>query len=498
MDQTTKRKILVAVFLTLGAIVFIAGIIGAVYAIRETPTDVTSVGELRSATRGILSGILHKEVKNNETAIKTVELFAFAYFPELLVIGAIFLAAGILIILSEDKNKAVRIKKVTSVLKDRTMLIALVIVYLFFTDMTAGRLFSPSNFSALINQNTYVFILGTGMLMCMLTGGNIDLSCGAVVCLLGAIGGVFMSAQAMAMGTGVSILLMMLIGIGYGVLLGFLIAYVHIPPWIATLTGFLAFRGLGTEILNKASPETKSLTNFPDSFKSIFYGRVFSTPEGVFNWPCFIFGLLGASIVFATVFVTRKNRLAKGYEADSMKAAAAKSGISAAAIILLTYELAWGGGIPTALLWAAGIVLIYSFITSKTTIGRHFYVVGSNMEAARLSGVNTRRIMFLAYLNMAVLTSIATMSNMARFGNAFADAGKNYEMDAISACVVGGVSASGGSGSVLGMVIGATLIGVINLGMSLIKLDQNYQRVVKGAVLLAAVVFDILSKKRSK
>ncbi len=497
MDQTRKRKILAAVFAILGAIIFIAGIIGAIHAItRATGTD--SIGVLRSKTRETLSGILHNEVPKETIPSNIIILFFFAYFPELLVVGAIFLAAGLMTFLAKDENRSIQIKKVTGVLKDRTMLIALVLVYLFFTDMTVGSLFSPANFTALIDQNTYVFILGTGMLMCMLTGGNIDLSCGAVVCLLGALGGVFMSTQAMAMGTGVSILLMMLIGIGYGMILGFLIAYVHIPPWIATLTGFLAFRGLGTEILSVANPDTKSLTNFPDGFKSIFYGRVFPTAEGVFNWPCFIFGLLAAGLVVLTVFMTRKNRLAKGYEADSIQAAAAKSGIGAAAILLLTYKLAYGGGLPTTLLWAAGIVLIYSFITSKTTIGRHFYVVGSNIEAARLSGVNTRRIMFVAYLNMAVLTSIATMANMARFGNAFANAGKNYEMDAISACVVGGVSASGGAGSVLGMVIGATLIGVINLGMSLISLDQNYQRVVKGVVLLGAVVFDILSKKKQK
>ncbi len=387
---------------------------------------------------------------------------------------------------------------IVSVLKKNAMLIVLVLVYVLFMFLTKGAIFSPANFSELINQNTYVYILGTGMLMCMLTGGNIDLSCGAVVCLLGALGGVFMSQQAMAMGAGSSILLMLLIGIGYGMVLGFLIAYVRIPPWIATLTGFLAFRGLGTQILNVASPETKSLTNFPDTFKNIFYGRVFPTKEGVFNWPCFIFGLLAAALVVLVVFMTRRNRLAKGYEADSILSAAAKSGISAAAIILLMTRLALGGGIPTMLLWAAGIVLIYSFITSKTTIGRHFYVVGSNMEAARLSGVNTRRIMFIAYLNMAVLTTLATMTNLARFGNAFADAGKNFEMYATSACVVGGVSASGGAGSALGMVIGATLIGVINLGMFQVNLDANYQRVVKGFVLLAAVVFDILSKKKQK
>ena len=386
-------------------------------------------------------------------------------------------------------------KSFLAVLKKNAMLIVLVLVYLFFLILTGGGIFSPSSFTELINQNAYVYILGAGMLMCMLTGGNIDLSCGAFVCLLGAFGGVFMIVQ--GMGTGVSILLMLLIGVCYGVILGFLIAYVHIPPWIATLAGYLAFRGLGTSILSSNSA-TGSLAPFPIDFQSIFYGRVFPTEKGVFNWPCFLFGVLAAAVVALVVFQTRRSRLAKGYEADTMKAAALKSGLGGAVIILAMTKLAMDGGIPTTLLWVAGIVLVYSFITGKTTIGRHFYVVGGNMEAARLSGVNTRRIMFLAYLNMAILTSIATMTVIARSQSAYADVGKNFEMDAISACVVGGVSASGGAGTVLGMVIGATLIGVINLGMSLISLDANYQRVIKGFVLLAAVVFDILSKKREK
>ena len=334
------------------------------------------------------------------------------------------------------------------------------------------------------------------MLMCMLTGGNIDLSCGAFVCLLGAFGGVFMVVQ--GLGTGISILLLLLIGVVYGVILGALVAYVHIPPWIATLAGYLAFRGLGTSILS-ANSKTGSLSLADQTdFLSIFSGRVFPTKEGVLNLPCFFLGLAAAGALALIIFMTRKSRLAKGYEADSMKTAALKSIGGAAVIILVMTQLALDGGIPTTLLWVAGIILIYSFITSKTTVGRHFYVVGGNMEAARLSGVNTRRIMFLAYLNMAVLTSIATFTVIARSQSAYADVGKNFEMDAISACVVGGVSASGGAGTVLGMVVGATLIGVINLGMSLISLDANYQRVIKGFVLLAAVVFDILSKKKTK
>ena len=380
-------------------------------------------------------------------------------------------------------------------LKKNSMLIILVLVYLFFMVLTKGGIFQSSSFTELINQNAYVYILGVGMLMCMLTGGNIDLSCGAFVCLLGAIGGMFMIVK--GMGTGVSILLLVLIGVLYGVILGFLIAYVNIPPWIATLAGFLAFRGLGTSILSNNST-TGSLAPFPVSFQNVFYGRVFPTNKGVFNIPCFAAGLLAAAVITLVIFLNRKNRIKKGYEADTIRAACLKSVISDAAVLLVMYKLAWDGGIPTTLLWVAGIVLIYSFITSKTTIGRHFYVVGGNMEAARLSGVNTRRIMFLAYLNMAVLTAIATFTVVARSQSAYADVGKNFEMDAISACVVGGVSATGGAGSVLGMVIGATLIGIINLGMSLISLDANYQRVVKGFVLLAAVVFDILSQKKER
>ena len=384
-------------------------------------------------------------------------------------------------------------KNVLSALKKIAMLFVLVLVYLFFLVLTQGGIFRPSSFTELINQNAYVYILGVGMLMCMLTGGNIDLSCGAFVCLISAIGGIFMIVQ--GLGTGVSLLLLLAIGIAYGCILGFLVAYVRIPPWIATLAGYLAFRGLGTFILSSNS-STGSLAPFPVDFQNLFFGKIFPTEKGVLNIPCFLFGFIVAAIIILTVFMNRSSRLKKGYEADTIKQAAMKSGLGAAAVILVMSRLALDGGIPTTLLWVAGIVLIYSFITSKTTIGRHFYVVGGNIEAARLSGVNTKRIMFLAYLNMAVLTTIATMPVIARSQSAYAALGKNFEMDAISACVVGGVSASGGAGSVLGMVIGATLIGVINLGMSLISLDANWQRVVKGFVLLAAVVFDILSKKK--
>ena len=380
-----------------------------------------------------------------------------------------------------------------SMLKKNAMLIILVLVFIFFIVMTKGRMFKPTSFASLINQNAYVYILGCGMLMCMLTGGNIDLSCGAFVCLLGALGGTMMVIWGWS--TGVSLIAMLIIGIVYGCGLGALIAYVRVPPWIATLAGYLAFRGLGTSILSVSITNSISFKDNPD-FLAIFSGTLFKTPEGEMNVPCMVVGIVAAALVVLMVFKTRFTRLRKGYEVDEIGMDIAKSVLGAAVILLVMYKLSLAGGIPTVLVWVAAVVLTYAFITSKTTVGRHFYVVGGNIEAARLSGVNTRRIMFLAYLNMAVLTSISAMTVISRYTAANADAGKNFEMDAISACVVGGVSASGGAGTILGMVIGATLIGVINLGMFQINLDANYQRVVKGFVLLAAVVFDILSKKR--
>ena len=386
-------------------------------------------------------------------------------------------------------------KSVSEILKENTMIIVLVLVYLFFTWQTGGSMFSPLNFNALITQNAYVYILASGMLMCMLTGGNIDLSCGSFVCLLGAIGAYFMTIR--GLNAGVSIILMLLIGIVYGVVLGYLIAYVHIPPWIATLAGYLAFRGLGTAVLGVSSTNSISVKAVT-GFMNIFSGKLLSTKMNTLNMPCMVFGIVAAVIVIALNLAGRANKLKKGYEADSALAVAVKSVLEAAVILLVTYKLALAGGIPVVLIWVIVVVLIYSFITEKSTIGRHFYVVGGNREAARLSGVNTNRIMFIAYLNMAVLTVVTTWVAMARFQAANAQVGTYYEMDAISACVVGGVSAYGGAGKIFGMVVGATLIGVINLGMSLMQIDADYQKVVKGVVLLGAVAFDILSKKRAK
>lgn len=380
-------------------------------------------------------------------------------------------------------------KNLLQVLRKHTMQIVLVLALLFFTLMTQGKMLSPANMSALIAQNAYVFILATGMLMCMLTGGNIDLSVGSAVCLLDVLGGIMMVRVGLPVP--VAMLLMLVCGLIIGSVLGYVIAYLNIPPWIATLAGYLAFRGWGTALLGNAT-----IGGIPDGFLNLFNGTVpdIFGVEG-FNVTCFVAGIIVCLVYTFIEIRTRATKLKKGYEADTLTAVVVRCVIICVVVLFYTYKLALSQGIPMNLVWVMLVVLIYNFITSKTTIGRYFYTIGGNVEATRLSGIDTKRIYFLAYLNMQFLTVIAAWMTLARQTSAAGSNGTNFEMDAISACVVGGVSAYGGSGTVFGMVVGATLIGVINMGMNLMGIDANWQKVVKGLVLLAAVVFEILNNK---
>ena len=417
--------------------------------------------------------------------------------------------------------------QVKDVLKRNIMTIALFAVYILFVVLSGvikgTNMLDPSVVTSLIEQNAYVFILGTGMLMCMLTGGNIDLSVGSFVCFAGATVGLFsvendllnkwfgvwekqmvdgqlqdvLVTPASPWSTPVVLLVALAIGLAYGALLGWLIAYVRIPPWIATLAGFLSFRGLGTQVLTTAST-TNAISNLPSSLTGIFSGTLFPTGYMELNIFCLIVGIIVSAAIVLLNFRERSNKIKKGYQADTMLFVIIKSAIEVAVIMFFTIEFALNGGLPVVVVWIGAILIIYGIITEKTTIGRHFMTIGGNAESARLSGINNKLIMFVAYLNMAILTVIASLIVTSRTGAANSFAGQEYELDAIAACIVGGVSAYGGSGTIIGMVVGATLIGVINQGLSLVGVDQDWIKIVKGLVLLAAVVFEIMSKQGKK
>jgi len=387
--------------------------------------------------------------------------------------------------------------KSLAVVKKYTMIIALILVTLFFTWKTGGKILLPQNVSNLIAQNAYVFVLATGMLLCILTGGNIDLSTGSVVCFVGAVGATLMENK--GVNVWVCILVMVLVGIAIGAWQGFWIAYVHVPPFITTLSGMLVFRGLSNVVLQGM---TVSITN--ETFVKVFGGGAdcyipdfLGGGEGM-NLTCLAAGAIACIIYIAVILKGRMSRAKKGYEMEALAPAMAKMVVICLVILVLSYKLSQYKGIPTALIWVLIVVFIYGYITSKTTIGRYFYAVGGNEKATKLSGINTERVYFIAYTNMGFLSALAGMLTIARMTSAQPTYGQNYEMDAIGSCFIGGASAYGGVGTVPGVIVGAVLMGVINLGMSIMGVDANYQKVVKGLVLLAAVIFDVVSKKGGK
>ena len=384
--------------------------------------------------------------------------------------------------------------KVLDFVKKYTMVIVLVLVLGMFAITTEGSILLPANISNIISQNAYVFILATGMLLCILTGGNIDLSVGSVVCFVGAVGAKLMVEAEMNMF--LAIIIMLIVGTAIGAFQAFWIAYVRIPPFIVTLAGMLAFRGLSNVVLNGMTVSLRDKKDFVNLFgggANCYIDDVFGF-DGI-NGLCLIAGITLAAVFIFFEFKKRLSKLKKNYEVESDAAFWTKLGVIAAAIIAFSFKLAQHKGIPTVLIWVFIVIVIYAYITSNTTVGRAFYAVGGNEKATKLSGINTNKVYFLAYTNMGLLSALAAMVTIARLTSAQPTYGQNYEMDAIASCFIGGASAYGGIGTVPGVIIGATLMGVINMGMSLMSVDANWQKVVKGAVLLAAVVFDVVSKR---
>ena len=385
-------------------------------------------------------------------------------------------------------------KKVMDFVQKYTMVLILVLVVAFFAWRTNGKLLMPQNITNIIAQNAYVFVLATGMLLCILTGGNIDLSVGSVVCFVGAMGAVWMRD---GMNMWLAVVLMLLLGLAIGAWQAFWIAFVRVPPFITTLSGMLVFRGLSNVVLQG---RTVAVSN--EVFIRIFGGGAkcyvpdfIGGAESELNMLCIVVGAVAIVAYVVSTFISRSNRVRKGYAVESLIATLIKTLLISFVVAFFAYKLSQYKGLPTALIWVAIIIAIYSYITSKTTVGRHFYAVGGNEQATKLSGINTKRVYFIAYANMGLLAAFAGMLTIARMTSAQPTYGQNYEMDAIGSCFIGGASAYGGIGTVPGVIVGAVLMGVINIGMSIMGVDANYQKVVKGLVLLAAVIFDVVSKR---
>ncbi len=384
--------------------------------------------------------------------------------------------------------------KISTWLQKNTMILILILVVAFFAWQTGGKILLPQNITNLIAQNAYVFILATGMLLCILTGGNIDLAVGSVVCFTGAVGALMMAA---GYNMWLAVAAMLTIGLLIGGLQAYCIAYIHVPPFITTLAGQLIFRGLSNVALQG---RTETVNN--DTFKVIFGGGAncyipdLLGGDGI-NLLCLVAGIVVSVIIVLLALRTRMTRARKGYAVEPLASMIVRNAVIVAVVMFFSVKLSQYKGIPSALIWVVLVVAIYAYITSKTTVGRYLYAVGGNEKATKLSGIDTRKIYFFAYTNMGFLAGLAGILTIARMASAQPTYGTNYEMDAISSCFIGGASAYGGVGTVAGVIVGAVLMGVINLGMSIMGIDQNFQKVVKGTVLLVAVIFDVVSKKNN-
>lgn len=375
-------------------------------------------------------------------------------------------------------------------MKQYSMSIALLFIIILFQILTDGTLLKPLNITNLILQNSYILVLAVGMVLVIITG-HIDLSVGSIAAFVGAISAILMVN--MQMNPFLAVIICIILGALIGAWQGFWVAYVGIPAFIVTLAGMLLFRGLTLVVL-----KGQSIAPYPDGFQKLSNGFL---PDIFGGANIHIFSIVIGLIISIGLIVlevkNRKNQLKYEMGVTPKTLFLAKLIGIFAIINLFTYILATYRGIPNILVLLFIIVIAYTFIMKKTIIGRHIYAVGGNLKAASLSGVKTKQITFGVFVNMGVLAALSGLIFAARLNAATPRAGNLFELDAIAAVFIGGASAYGGVGTVVGAVIGGLVMGVMNNGMSILGLGIDWQQAIKGLVLLAAVAFDIVNKKKS-
>lgn len=386
-------------------------------------------------------------------------------------------------------------------MRDFGLLFALIAIMAFFQIATGGILLRPVNITNLLLQNSYIIIMALGMLI-VIVAGHIDLSVGSVMGFIGAL------AAVMIVSAGLPVPLVILVCLIAGGIIGgaqgYFVAFWRIPPFIVTLAGMLVFRGLSLWLL-----EGQSIGPFPKEFQVLstgFVPDVFPAAWGAalaelvgarkFNVLCFVLGLIAAVSVVLMGLKKRSRDEEYGIVSEPMSLFWARNLIVAGALVFLMFKLATFRGVPNVLVTMAILIGIYAFITERTVIGRRVYALGGNEKAAKLSGIKTERLNFMAFVNMGVLAALAGLIFAARLNSATPKAGFALELDVIAAVFIGGASMSGGSGKIIGAVVGAFIMGVMNNGMSILGIGIDYQQVIKGLVLLAAVFFDVYNKQK--
>ena len=379
-------------------------------------------------------------------------------------------------------------KKATLNMRQYGMVIMLVVVYIFFAVLTGGKNLTPMNIKNLIMQNGYVVILAVGMLLCVLTG-NVDLGVGSVVASCGAVAGTLIIDFGVS--TPVAMLAALAVGAAFGVFVGFFVSELEIPPFIVTLATMLMGRGLCYVILKA---QTKG--PLPASYNWIGTGFLPTIPVGGVDLICLIVAAVVSVLIILGEIKAVATAKKHGLPTAPTWQLAIKDAVIIGIVCFFFWKLANYNGIPVVLVLMALLVGIYHFITTNTVAGRQIYAMGGNAKAARLSGINTKKVFFWVYANMGLLAAVAGIVLSARNQSATPKAGDSFEMDAIASCYIGGAATSGGVGTIIGAVVGAFIMGILNNGMSLAGYDTNIQKIVKGMVLLGAVTVDLVSKRK--
>ena len=377
-------------------------------------------------------------------------------------------------------------------LREYGMLISLVAIMVLFQVLTDGTLLRPLNLTNLVLQNSYIVIMALGMLL-VIVAGHIDLSVGSVCGFIGALAAVLMVEYEWNYVP--TAIVSILAGALIGAAQGWFVAFRKIPSFIVTLAGMLVFKGLTLALL-----QGQSVGPFPETFQKLSSGFI-PDPLGSLDGGGLRTTTLAIGVVAAMALVFFKLRgrakLAKyGMEQEPYAFFLMKNVFFAGVILFFSWLLASYKGLPNVLVVMAVLIMVYDFVTNRTTIGRRIYALGGNEKAARLSGIKTQRLAFLTFVNMGALAALAGLVFAARLNTATPKAGLGFELDVIAACFIGGASASGGVGKVMGAVIGAFIMGVMNNGMSIIGIGIDYQQVIKGLVLLAAVFIDVYNKNK--
>lgn len=375
-------------------------------------------------------------------------------------------------------------------LKEYGLLCALIIIVAFFQFATNNVLLQPLNLTNLILQNSYIVIMALGMLM-VIVSGQIDLSVGSVVGLTGALAASLMVTHEMPFIP--AMLICLVSGAAIGAIQGYWVAYWKVPSFIVTLAGMLVFRGL-----TLISLDGQSIGPFEDEFNLFSSGFIpeFLNIQG-FHVTSLLVGIIVSITFFVVEFRQRKQAALHGIENTRIVIFVLKNLALSIAIIAFSYLLALYQGMPIVLIIMGLLVAFYTFIMNRTTIGRRIYAVGGNAKAAKLSGIKTERVIFFAFVNMGILAAFAGLIFAARLNSATPSGGYGFELDVIAACFIGGASASGGVGKVFAVVIGAFIMGVMNNGMSIMGIGVDYQQVIKGLVLLGAVLIDVYTKNKA-